>query len=119
MGPLVSTATVTAIGNGAAFRKGRKFAAWPGLVPRQHSTGGKTKLYGISKRGNIYLRRMFAPSCAASQGASPLRSGAPTRSKSNDSRDANRRGVGNSVGEEIALLETNTHAGRTMKTPDR
>jgi transposase len=59
IGPLVSTATVAAIGNGAAFRKGRHFAAWLGLVPRQHSTGGKAKLYGISKRGNIYLRRMF------------------------------------------------------------
>lgn len=59
VGPLVSTATVAAIGNGAAFRKGRDFAAWLGLVPRQHSTGGNAKLYGISKRGNIYLRRMF------------------------------------------------------------
>lgn len=59
VGPLVSTATVAAIGNGGAFRNGRDFAAWVGLVPRQHSTGGKTKLYGISKRGNIYLRRMF------------------------------------------------------------
>jgi len=53
VGPLVSTATVAAIGNGAAFRKGRDFAAWLGLVPKQHSTGGKAKLYGISKRGNI------------------------------------------------------------------
>jgi transposase len=59
VGPLVSTATVAAIGNGSAFRKGREFAAWLGLVPRQHSTGGKAKLYGISKRGNVYLRRMF------------------------------------------------------------
>ncbi|MGA2439133.1 MAG: IS110 family transposase [Acidobacteriaceae bacterium] len=59
VGPLVSTATVAAIGNGAAFRKGREFAAWLGLVPRQYSTGGKTRLYGISKRGNTYLRRMF------------------------------------------------------------
>jgi transposase len=59
VGPLVSTATVAAIGNGAAFRKGRDFAAWLGLVPRQHSTGDKAKLYGISKRGNLYLRRMF------------------------------------------------------------
>jgi transposase len=59
VGPLVSTATVAAIGNGAAFHKGRDFAAWLGLVPRQHSTGGKAKLYGISKRGNVYLRRMF------------------------------------------------------------
>src|SRR5881394_577548 len=58
-GPLVSTATVAAIGNGAAFRRGRDFAAWLGVVPRQYSTGGKQKLLGISKRGNIYLRRML------------------------------------------------------------
>jgi transposase len=58
-GPLVSTATVAAIGNGAAFRRGRDFAAWVGVVPRQYSTGGKQKLFGISKRGNIYLRRML------------------------------------------------------------
>lgn len=59
VGPLVSTAMVAAVGNGAAFRKGRDFAAWLGLVPRQHSTGGRTTLLGISKRGSIYLRRMF------------------------------------------------------------
>jgi transposase len=59
IGPLVSTAIVAAVGNGAAFRKGREFAAWLGLIPRQHSTGGKARLFGISKRGNIYLRRMF------------------------------------------------------------
>jgi len=58
-GPLVSTATVAAIGNGAAFRRGRDFAAWVGVVPRQYSTGGKQKLFGISERGNIYLRRML------------------------------------------------------------
>jgi transposase len=59
VGPLVATATVAAIGNGAAFRKGREFAAWLGLIPRQQSTGGKARLLGISKRGSIYLRRMF------------------------------------------------------------
>ena len=58
-GPLVSTATVAAIGTGAAFRRGRDFAAWVGIVPRQYSTGGKQKLLGISKRGNRYLRRML------------------------------------------------------------
>ena len=58
-GPLVSSATVAAIGNGAAFRRGRDFAAWVGVVPRQHSTGGKQKLLGINKRGNVYLRRML------------------------------------------------------------
>lgn len=58
-GPLVSSATVAAIGNGAAFRRGRDFAAWVGVVPRQYSTGGKQKLFGINKRGNVYLRRML------------------------------------------------------------
>jgi len=58
-GPLVASATLAAIGNGAAFRRGRNFAAWVGVVPRQYSTGGKEKLLGISKRGNIYLRRML------------------------------------------------------------
>ena len=58
-GPLVSTATVAAIGNGADFRRGRDFAAWVGVVPRQYSTGGKQKLFGMSKRGNIYLRCML------------------------------------------------------------
>ncbi len=59
VGPLISTATVAAIGNGAAFRKGRDFSLWLGLIPGQYSTGGKAKLLGISKRGNNYLRRMF------------------------------------------------------------
>ena len=59
VGPLIATALVAAVGNGSAFSKGRDFAAWLGLVPRQHSTGGKTWLLGISKRGNAYLRRSF------------------------------------------------------------
>jgi len=59
IGPIVATAIVAAIGNGAAFRKGRDFSAWLGIVPRQYSTGGKTKLLGISKRGNVYLRKVL------------------------------------------------------------
>jgi transposase len=59
IGPLVATAIVASIGNGAAFRKGREFAAWMGLLPKQHSTGGKARLYGISKRGNSYLRKIL------------------------------------------------------------
>jgi transposase len=59
IGPLVATAIVASIGNGAAFRKGREFAAWMGLVPKQHSTGVKARLYGISKRGNRYLRKIL------------------------------------------------------------
>lgn len=50
--PLVATAIIASIGNGAAFHKGREFAAWMGLVPKQYSTGGKAKLSGISKRGS-------------------------------------------------------------------
>lgn len=59
IGPVTATAVISAIGNGAAFRKGREFAAWMGVVPREHSTGGKQKLLGISKRGNRYLRKLF------------------------------------------------------------
>jgi len=59
IGPLTATAIVSAIGNGAEFKKGRGFAAWLGLVPSQYSTGGKQKLLGISKRGNCYLRKLL------------------------------------------------------------
>jgi transposase len=59
IGPVTATAVIAAIGNGAAFRKGREFAAWMGVVPREYSTGGKQKLLGISKRGNRYLRKLF------------------------------------------------------------
>lgn len=59
VGPLIATAMVAAVGNGSAFSKGREFAAWLGLIPKQCSTGGKAKLLGISKHGNEYLRRLF------------------------------------------------------------
>ena len=59
IGPVTATAIIAAIGNGAAFRKGREFAAWLGMVPGEYTTGGKQKLLGISKRGNSYLRRLF------------------------------------------------------------
>ena len=49
----------SAAGDGRQFAKARDMAAWLGLVPRQHSTGGKTTLLGISKRGNRYLRRLL------------------------------------------------------------
>lgn len=58
VGPLVSTALRTAIGNGECFTNGRQVSAWLGLVPRQYSSGGKTRLYGISKRGDSYLRQL-------------------------------------------------------------
>jgi transposase len=59
VGRVTATALIAAIGNRVAFRKGREFAAWIGVVPREYSTGGKQKLLGISKRGNPYLRRLF------------------------------------------------------------
>jgi len=59
IGVLNATALVAAVGNGATFDKGRDMAAWLGLVPRQHSTGGKQRLLGISKRGNKYLRTLL------------------------------------------------------------
>lgn len=65
IGPVTATALIAAIGNGAAFRKGRDFAAWMGVVPREHSTGGKQKLLGISKRGNSYLRKLFVQGARA------------------------------------------------------
>lgn len=65
IGPVTATAIIAAIGNGQAFEKGRGFSAWIGLVPRQHSTGGKQKLLGISKRGNPYLRKLFVQGARA------------------------------------------------------
>ncbi|MFA9474395.1 MAG: IS110 family transposase [Filomicrobium sp.] len=59
IGPMISTATVAAIGTGEAFDRGRDFGAWLGLVPRQYSTGGKAILGRISKRGSRYLRTLF------------------------------------------------------------
>ena len=59
IGPVISSAMVAAIGAGDAFSKGRDFAAWLGLVPRQMSTGDRTILGSISKRGNRYLRALF------------------------------------------------------------
>lgn len=59
IGPIISSAMVAAIGTGDAFSKGRDFAAWLGLVPRQMSTGDRTILGKISKRGNRYLRVLF------------------------------------------------------------
>jgi transposase len=59
VGPIISSAVVAAIGTGDAFAKGRDFAAWLGLVPKQISTGDRTILGKISKRGNRYLRVLF------------------------------------------------------------
>jgi len=59
IGPITASATYAAAGDGKEFVNGRHFSAWLGLVPGQHSTGGKTVLLGISKRGNTYLRTLY------------------------------------------------------------
>jgi len=59
VGPITATALLYAMSNPHLFKNGREFAAWLGLVPRQRSSGGKTVLLGISKRGDKYIRRLL------------------------------------------------------------
>ena len=77
IGSLNATALAAAIGNAATFGRGRDLAAWLGLVPKQMTTGGKPKLLGINKRGNVYLRKMLIHGARAamptlSKGETPL-----------------------------------------------
>ena len=59
IGPVIATALAATVGDARTFTSGRHLAAWLGLVPRQHSSGGKERLLGISKRGDGYLRRQL------------------------------------------------------------
>lgn len=59
IGPLTASALVAAAGDGRDFKNGRHFAAWLGLVPREHSSGGRQRLLGISKRGDAYIRKLL------------------------------------------------------------
>jgi transposase len=59
IGPVTASALIAAVGDGSGFKRGRDMAAFLGLVPRQHSSGGKEKLLGISKRGDSYLRTLL------------------------------------------------------------
>jgi len=59
VGPLLATALVASVADPKTFRSGRNFSAWIGLVPKQHSSGGREKLGSISKRGDRYLRSLF------------------------------------------------------------
>ena len=59
IGPVIASAVVATIPDDQRFSSGRHFAAWLGLIPKQHSSGGKERLLGISKRGDAYLRRQF------------------------------------------------------------
>jgi transposase len=65
IGPIVATALVAEIGDWKAFRSGRNLAAWIGLVPKQHSTGGKERLGSITKQGNRYLRWLLVAGAMA------------------------------------------------------
>jgi transposase len=65
VGPMVATALVAEVGDWKAFSSGRGLAAWIGLVPRQHSTGGKERLGRISKQGNRYLRWLLVTGAMA------------------------------------------------------
>jgi len=59
IGPIIASAFIAAVGNGHQFQRGRQVSAWLGLVPRQHGTGGKIQLFGISKGGDRYLRTLL------------------------------------------------------------
>ena len=65
IGPALATALVASIADPKAFRSGRDFSAWVGLVPKQNSSGGKDKLGSISKRGDRYLRSLFTAGALA------------------------------------------------------
>lgn len=59
IGPITATAMIATVGDARQFENGRQLAAWLGIVPKQHSTGGKARLLGISKRGDRYLRTLL------------------------------------------------------------
>jgi transposase len=65
VGPVLATALVASIADPKAFRSGRNFSAWIGLVPKQHSSGGKDRLGSISKQGDRYLRSLFVAGALA------------------------------------------------------
>jgi transposase len=65
VGPMLATALVASVANPRTFRSGRNFSAWIGLVPKQHSSGGKDRLRSISKQGDRYLRSLFVAGALA------------------------------------------------------
>jgi len=80
VGPTTADAVIATVGNARAFRNGRQFAGWLGLVPRQHSSGGKKRLGGITRRGDGYLRTLLV------QGAKSVLKGALRKSPAVASR---------------------------------
>lgn len=75
IGPVIATAFAATVPDARAFRSGRRLAAWLGLVPRQHSTAGKERRLGLSKRGDGYLRRQLIHGARALVRVSPRREG--------------------------------------------
>ncbi|WP_254850638.1 IS110 family transposase [Xenorhabdus bovienii] len=65
IGPVIATAIVSRVGDPGLFKNGRHFAAWLGLTPRQYSSGGKTRLAGITKRGDSYIRKLLVQGARA------------------------------------------------------
>ncbi len=65
IGPITASAIAAAVPDGSLFRSGRQFAAWLGLTPKAHSSGGKDRQVGISKQGDGYLRRLLAVGATA------------------------------------------------------
>jgi len=87
-GVIVSTAVVATMTDPKAFKTGREFAAWIGLVPRQNSTGGKDRLGSISKQGDRYLRRLLVVGALA-----VIRSARATGKPASGSRAVERGGL--------------------------
>jgi transposase len=80
VGPTTADAVIATVGDARTFRNGRQFAAWIGIVPRQHSSGGKARLGSITRRGDAYLRTLLI------QGAKSVLKGALRRSPDKASR---------------------------------
>jgi transposase len=79
VGPVTATAIIASVGDAKVFRNGRQFAAWLGLTPRQHSTGGKQKLGAMTKHGDVYLRTLLIHGARSLLQLTPKRSDAKSR----------------------------------------
>jgi transposase len=101
VGPLSATAVVASIGTAKAFKNGRQFAAWAGLVPKQVSSGNRQVLLGISKRGDRYLRTLLIHGARASLVVKPK---CPTRVSAWAEAVAERRGINKAA---VALANKN------------
>jgi transposase len=101
VGPLTATAAVASIGNAKAFKNGRQFAAWAGLVPKQSSSGNRQVLMGISKRGDRYLRTLLIHGARAALVVKPK---CPTRVSVWAEAVVERRGINRAA---VALANKN------------